>query len=674
MFVTPVSAQTTDSGEVVVTATVGPRATSVTTSIDATAASDPVHQEQEITYTVTYGSTNSSSVPLEFGVSWDKGTIDGASEASVESLEYVVGSASSAYGNTAAVVDTKNRSISWSISALPGNTTNQQVNFKLRTTSNYSGSKTVSMPVKVFVVSPVGVPDRSITREYQYVESEESTSTVTSSPMPVPSPETSALVGSDIFRSIELRSLGSISARILVDTKIPISTKLSYGQSVGFLGNAQLQSPSDKPQEFVLTNLQPSTRYYFQASTADGAIESDVFTFETSDHPPIELGDIPPTVTFTQDRTIIYSGSAPNGPGETAQPIVVTKNSVFDLSLQIPKNEQIHIVEVLIRNFGVLGASTEALDSVDDLQSSTTKMTKISNDLYVGKLRTPVRAGNYAVISRIEDDYGNVLEQELGSMRVVVPFGVFDKNSKNPLENAQVTLELYNLQTKLYERLSNVTTAITNPTYSDLKGIVHLSLFPGKYKAIVRLAGYQTQEVEFEMGTDAFTNMPQVYLTPKHSILGAKVAYAWGSFSYALDGQINWFSAVGKSHRIFGLVLIISTILFVIATATALLLFRHPEWDPDIWLLRYKQKPWSKFVIWPIYFLIQIIRFCGEFFVALNILFGVAFYMQLGPQEGGVILLITSVLIGIWCVDFMFLKTHHKTNNTKEIEPLEKTE
>lgn len=70
-------------------------------------------------------------MPIHFKAVWDKGTVDGATEANVDVVEYVLGSATDGYGSVSPVIDTINREISWDIPLLAAGVGAQQVEFKL---------------------------------------------------------------------------------------------------------------------------------------------------------------------------------------------------------------------------------------------------------------------------------------------------------------------------------------------------------------------------------------------------------------------------------------------------------------------------------------------------------------------------------------------------------------
>ena len=76
-------------------------------------------QGTELTYRIVYGSYLNTSTGITVQAEWDLGIIQGSTIPTEDILDYVVGSASNAYNNTTPVVDTVNRTISWTINSIP---------------------------------------------------------------------------------------------------------------------------------------------------------------------------------------------------------------------------------------------------------------------------------------------------------------------------------------------------------------------------------------------------------------------------------------------------------------------------------------------------------------------------------------------------------------------------
>lgn len=654
-------ADPTDTGTIVVTGTVPPKGTSIQTKLDLDLPQNTLKQGQEFLVTLTYGSTNTSSIPLTFQATWDKGQVAGATEPSVNLVEYVVGSATTAYGNVAPVVDTQNRSITWTISSLPAQLQDQTVSFKLKTTSAYTGSNKVSMPISMEVISPVGATDRSAKIHYQYEpESNSSGGSTAATPTPTPSASPVATAGAQVrdtgvtrlqFEQISLKTVGAISARIKVQTNQITGLVVKHGQEVASLDSSLLVAPAASlttGQDVVLVGLEPGTRYYFQVATsAQPDVVSDVFTFETSTKLPSVMAREPRSLTVSQQRTLIYSGDVTTDSGEAQLPIMVAKSTVMDVSLQIPDSADVRNVELFIRSQGVLGASTEEVN-IDELSSTSTVMTKVAGDTFIGKLRSPVEAGNYELVTVVEDIYGNIEENSVGDVSVVAPFTILDAKTGQPLEHAQVKLYLFNESTQLYSLISNVSTSIPNPVFSSSDGTVSLNLFPGKYKAEVRLSGYETQSVLFVIGSYGTSSFPQVALVQVGNLVSHQASYLWGLLSHIYTNQVELFWQLTSSRRIYELFIVLTMGFLSFVVTAWIIVTRFPTVNPWWWVVKPCKSKRETIWLWIAYAFSQWLRFVLELWLTVCLVIGAFFWSTFGFISGGVVFVIAVATSICW--------------------------
>ncbi len=657
----------TDSGTITVTGTVPPKGTSISTAIDADVPNNPIHQEQEIVVTVSYGSTNVASIPLTFRVEWDKATVEGATEPNAELIEYVIGSATKAYGDTAPVVDLQNRRITWSIASLPAQSQGEEVSFRLRTTQGYTGPLKATIPLKVTVLSPVGAADHETSIEYQYLPvsasstpSPSSSTTAVTTPSSATGSATVTSVQREFFflKSLRVKSLGAVSARIGVQASIPTGMVLHFGTDPSFMDRSVslpfVEGVHD--QEFVLTELLPGSVYFFQvAPTQFPDQKSDIFMLTTSTRAPNKIDTAQSTLTVTQQRSVIYAGQMELDANETQKPIVIAKNSVMDVSLKIPDIDDVFLVEVFIRSKGVLGMTTDSFD-VDALQGLTTKMTLVSDDFYVGKLRAPVSNGKYEMVSRIEDSYGNIEEKTIGEVDVISPLTILDGTTGEPVEHAQVFLFLLNEKNRLYEKVSNVTTSIPNPSLSDYEGVVPLNLFPGKYKAEISLPGYKKKEVLFEVGSYSLASFPQVTLEREASIFGARIQYLLGLLVHAYRNQADLVVLLASSRRMYELFLYLSgtTLLTTILFGTSVRCC--PKLNSGYWLFTKYDNTFSHLFAWITYSFLQFLRFVVESWLFLCLVFGIAFISSFGLRSGFLVFLLALIATSVWIFTLIHLR------------------
>lgn len=668
LFPGPIWADPTDTGTIVVTGTVPPKGTSIQTQLDLDLPQNTLQQGQEFLVTLTYGSSNTSSIPLTFQAKWDKGQVAGATEASVNLTEYVVGSATPAYGGVAPVVDTQSRTITWTVPSLPAQLQNQTVSFKLRTTSAYTGSQKVSMPISMVVISPVGATDRTAKINYKYTPTTESSSGASSpTSTPTPSSTPTATAAAQIrdtaptklhFEHISLKTVGAISARIKVQTNQSTGLVVKHGQAAAALDTAVLVAPPASltaGQDVILVGLEPDTRYFFQvAASSQPNVTSDIFTFETSAKLPTASTREPKALTVTQQRSIIYSGEVIADRGEAQLPIMVAKSTVMDVSLQIPNSTEVQSVELFLRTQGVLGASTDQINA-DDLSSVSTVMTRVSGDLYVGKLRTPVEAGNYELVTVVEDIYGNIEENSVGDVNVVAPFTILDAKSGKPLEHVEVKLFLFNERTKLYEIVSNVSTSIPNPVFSGADGTVSLNLFPGKYKAEIELSGYETQHVLFVIGSYGTSTFPKVALVPTSNLVGHEVSYLWGLLNHAYNHQIELFWNLTSSRRMYDLFVVLTLLSLGFVVLAGIIVKRFSSVNPWWWIVKPYRSQREKVLMWLAYMLSQWVRFVLELWLTISLIAGGFFWYHFGLIAGGVVFIVAVLTAMGWMALLTYL-------------------
>jgi hypothetical protein len=314
---------------------------------------------------------------------------------------------------------------------------------------------------------------------------------------------------------------------------------------------------------------------------------------------------------------------------------------VIDLNLAIPNDQELKTVEVVIRPSNILGFSTETANA-DDFQSTTTVMTKISSSVFVGKLRMPVTPGMYQVVSRIEDLYGNLSEEEIGSVRVTQPFTITNHLTGEPLLGAEVNLFIYNQQTKLYETVSNVTTSVPNPAFADETGAVVLTLAPARYLAKITLPGFKDQSVEFEVGSQTDTDFPQVQLEPISNLISRQYDYGLRLFQKEWARWMSQFEDLVRYPRLYPVVNFIQlSITFFLVVCLSfkpafnLLLSQHAK----------KLATELKVVEFTIY---TLIRYYFEFVLMVNLFFGYFFWQIFSGWQGFGFALIAVFNLVLW--------------------------
>lgn len=658
-----VFADPTDTGQIVVTATIPPLNSYFTTTVAANKTGTQ-NQGTEITYTVTYNSTYVSSSDIVLQADWTQGTISGASLPTVDVAEYVIGSASTAYNSAVPIIDSLNRTITWNIPAFPPNTQGT-ASFTLRTTSNYTGDNAVSFDINTHIIDPVITPIVTVTSSYTYEKSSTSTSqttnTTTSTPAPTPT-ATPLLESTEIITAetvyaekIALKEIGATSASIVVETTIPSSLRIKYGTSQNQLSKTLVILEKNIVQNFILTDLNPATKYYFQVERDDGSLlVNDTFLFTTgqkkSGIPEIK----PQSLIVTQKGSILYNGGVIPETG-TAPPLTAISNSVVEMYLTVLKDESLSSVELFIRQWKILGVQN---DINEQFQSSNALLTEVAPQTYAGKLKVPKAIGEYQIVTRIRDVYGNFKEFTLVKMNVISNLIITDANSGQPINNAKITVYLFNSEKRLFEYISPAATSIKNPTYSDQNGVVFLNLAPGVYKIIVESFGYKTVEFQFGIGTNESFSLPQIAL---HSISDVSIIQKMLHWISSLLNLLFLFGQhmlpIAQSHSFYNFMLITSCILCVCSGLFGYYLKRHPHVNVDELLIYHRKFMTQQIISFILYVGLEFIVFMSEFFILFALIYIYFFTTIYGFWETlpFIILVLIAVLLMLFD-SFVYIK------------------
>ena len=394
----PISAD--DAGSVTANVFVPPRASDfqLLTGINP---DNPIYaQNEEIEVQITYGSHLSFEAPMTIVGQWSQGTIEGQSYPSVDVLDYVVSSATTAYGNTPPIIDTVNRTVTWTISSFPAELADQTVSFHLRTNFNYTASQNVSFTMGAYLTdSRTTVNATDISRIYQYnplgpIPSPTSTSTPTSTPTPttIPvntttptptsSPSTSnptstptpitALTSTPTptpqafaIKTVNIRTISDKSVTIYLITNQQSTCKIAYGTSPNLLNQLTADNSLDLEHEITLAGLRPDTKYFFKvtATNENNKISvSDIFSVKTAivSEPPVIATN---TFTVTSANKILVAPVNPalgNLRTQEQKTLVIPQSTVYDLRFSLAKTKLVKSIKVVLRKkkMVVLGAET----------------------------------------------------------------------------------------------------------------------------------------------------------------------------------------------------------------------------------------------------------------------------------------------------------------------------
>ncbi len=557
--------------QIAITATIDPHISDLPISIASLTPGTQFSENSTIQYQITYGLSTTPSFPLTIQASWSQGTVQGSPTPSVDILDYVVGSATSAYGGTTPVIDTVNRTITWTINSIPGGTTNQTVNFSLKTNSSYTGTSLVSFDVSAHSASGSTItPDTSLTQNYLYQASLVPTVTpITATPTSVPSTSTTTTPTPTnlptkiplAFSDISINSISFSSATISVSTTKNTTLTLYYGTSITSLSKS-VKTIIPKTQDLItLNDLTPDTNYFFKIIATDSSgntVKSDIFTLKTakiSTAPSVNLNSL----IATSNKNILLNPTVtvekPNG----LNYIVVPKSTVFEIQFALDKYALVKTIQAFVKNKNVLGFNT-----IDENQaySNFADLVEIQPGIYTGKLKSQPEKGIYELMIRIVDFYGNIKEQKIAEVIVTDKFLIVDKKG-DPIENARILLSLYNEKSKVYDVISPEVLQIENPSYSNPDGTVDIVLPIGKYKASVSGIGYNDKTLEFEVGPYAL-NYPKIALDSQSFSIANFIRYYSNTFTDAVTASQRFVRVYSISNRFFNFMTSFTLLMFVI--------------------------------------------------------------------------------------------------------------
>jgi len=582
-----------NNNQINVTASVPPQVSDLPIVIEPLDLDTQLPQNTVLSYKITYGLTTTPSFPLTIQAQWSKGTIEGNPTPSVNILDYVTSSASNAYGNTPPVIDTVNNTITWTISSIPGNTTNQTVTFQLKTNDSYTGDGVVNLNVATRTTSESTVtPDQTVSQTYLYNTSLAPTPTTTSAPTSTPIPGTSTVSVTSAptpttapqafgFSNIYVYSLSQSQAQIDVSTNQKSSIIIAYGTSATDLNQNVSSSASTTERVVTLANLLPNTNYYFKVISTDSSgnqIRSDIYTFKTAVISEAPVIDLQTLVVISNNNILIGPGSqttvSGNKPGNNvvAKPIIVVPVSSeftvhFSLTTTLIKSAQAFIV-----NKNVLAASTTTTTNVN---TGAVELVETSPGVLTGKLTVP-DPGNYDLDVRVIDYNGNVAVQKIADLKVVSKFTILDKKTNKPVENARVILYIYQLQARIYTIISSSILSIANPSFSHPDGTVDIILSQGKYRAEILALGYDPTSVNFTIAYNS-NPYPTVYLNPQPFNIVTTIQYYWGTLSDSIIASQIYIRNHASSSRLFDLLSMEAVFVFLIVSLLSISARTHIE-------------------------------------------------------------------------------------------------
>lgn len=492
----------------------------------------PFEENAELTYEVSYGSHLSYPVSFTLKAAWTEGTIQGNLSPTVDVAHYVVGSATNAYNSAQPIIDTINRTITWNIVDFPANTTGETITFKLITTNNYIGTLPVTFEASSQIVGPgTETTPSTVTTTYQFsgiiptptptITPTPATPSLTPGPGPTSTPNPATPTPSSpitptpqkefSFTEIDVLQKTSTTAQIVAKTNENSLVTLVYGTSPNRLTNSITTTIYDLTHLLDLTELTPSTQYYFRVSARNAQgqnIQSDIFTFTTASQDTTTTLDVG-TLIATSEKVTIYESLLAQTVGTT---IIVPTSTVFEVRIGVLNDSFLESASLYLAP-RVLGA--KSTDTESQLVTQSVELVEVQPGVFFGRLKSNSTAGSYTLMSRVIDTNGNIVIKKVSDVKVIDFMSIHNSSSKQAIDGARVQFFVFNYITNSYTLISPQNIAIRNPQYSNYAGEIQTVLPPGRYKAIIKAAGFEEKTVEFIIGTKPSEVFPKVMMTPQ---------------------------------------------------------------------------------------------------------------------------------------------------------------
>ncbi len=550
LCVSPVLADVTQVSNLSITATVNPQAGDYKLSLGSSTQERIIPQNTIINYSITYGASGSASFDSPTKIVADWKSSDAAS--GVHVLDYIGGSATRGYGNTTPEVDLENRTITWNLPSLPPGTVNQQVNFNLRTNTNYTGQYDIQFTVRANLTNQyITFPEQLITKSYRF-----STNPNPNAPTGIPetTPETPPSApekpSGPAITNLSFTDITSSTATLLVNTSKAAKMKVMYGTYSRGLGNSLTTGEYTQSNKVTLDGLFAATNYYLSivlTDRDDQTTTSEVFVFHTAEKstPPDLQNNI---IVVTSGGNILFSDI--EGQNQSNPVALLTPDSDYELNYALRHPIALKSIDAIIRN-KVLAITNTAYAA--DSGTIMIPMTEKSPSTYFAPLKT-LTPGQFEVYVRIADVHGNITEQKVAELKVMQYLSVFDDGNKQPIGDSRVFISYYNMLSGNYEPLAHdIFSNIPNPSYSLVNGAVKINLPPGRYRALVSAFGYAQKSVDFVLGANAGDDFPNVFLHKDQTNVLNYINYYGNALSDLTNNVTTAVNGIAVSVRFFNL-------------------------------------------------------------------------------------------------------------------------
>lgn len=451
-----------------------------------------LHEGDGIDVTISYRSTASTSKSFTIIASWDKGTVVNTSS-QVDVFDYVVGSATDAYGGAYGSVDTQNRKITWYISSLPPSTAYKTVTFKLKVRSDIPESSTLTTRVK----ADGSIQTAALSQSTLVYTIQHSTAPTGVHPSATPTPAQGAFG----FEYIRLNEITNSSAQIAVRATENARVSLSYGLKPSQLTKTIKSIDLQRTTLIDLSDLLPDTPYYFRVTITNAAGKSrtsDIFVFRTAlSSSLIKTGQL----EIFWKQLLLSNGT---------QPVIMATGKPMTIKLHVDNPDDVNEIIVKIVKKGVLGINT----FVKPVNEVETRLIQSITGEFIGELAAPHEAGEYQLIMSSSDVHGGFFTDILHKdIFVSEPITFINKQTGQPIESAATTIYVFSSVGQTYTPLD---AAISYVPTTDTDGQLNLVLPVGRYKVDAEAIGYETNELAFTLDRNHY--YPSIHMKPNMTL------------------------------------------------------------------------------------------------------------------------------------------------------------
>lgn len=557
--------------DIAVTATVPPQQTDFQFDFSSSDGQSTVNQNTTLSYKITYGAKSTAGVNTNTTIVADFSNDLSPDNSHV--LDYVIGSATSAYGGASPVVDLNNRTITWTIPNLPSGTINQTVTFQLKTNTNYTGSSNVTFTTRATMRNQYQtLPDKTITQTYKFnpaIDNPPSTVNIPPSKGPLPTSTPIPQPNNLKITDISLTDISDHSAAVSVSTSLPARLTLKYGTDPINLSQKVKTDTYLFTSTLNLESLLPGTIYYFRITAVDKnskTAASDIFTFRTAKKSRQLILKNAAASIITNGTTIF---SRIIGNNFTPGFVILTDNTDYEFNYSPPDNISLNSLDLLVKEKNQ-GLSQTSL-TVNAFQKKPQFFTAYS------RTHSP---NSYEVFVKEQDSDGNLVQVKIADLKVIPRLSVLQEDTNQPIGDARVFIYYLNEKTGKYLPLTaQMHGNNKNPQFTNKIGEINLLLPEGKYKAETSSFWYKSISTEFILGPKNGEEFPVVHLKrDPYNIL----SLVYNLKNLLIDSYENLLTAthsLSVSIRLFntmaGLTLLFSGISILFFLLKTHIKFRH---------------------------------------------------------------------------------------------------